>query len=61
MIAVAPGTVHDVVAGDVGQVAPAISLHAYSPPLRTMGFYSDDGTRLIARVAVEPEPTILRG
>ena len=43
--------VHDVVA-DRPEDGPAISVHAYSPPLREMGFFSDDGTRLLARAAV---------
>ena len=59
VISVAPGVVHDVLAGDAAEVTPAVSLHAYSPPLRTMGFYSDDGRRRIAQVAIDPEPTVL--
>ena len=44
--------VHDVVA-DTPQDGPAISIHAYSPPLREMGFYSDDGAHLLTRAAVD--------
>ena len=43
--------VHDVVA-DRPEDGPAISVHAYSPRLREMGFYSDDAARLLTRVAV---------
>lgn len=46
--------VHDVVA-DRPEHGPAISIHAYSPPLREMGFYSDDGVRLVTRVAINSE------
>jgi predicted metal-dependent enzyme (double-stranded beta helix superfamily) len=49
--------VHDVVADRAHEDGPAISIHAYSPPLREMGFYSDDGTRLLTRVAIESEAT----
>lgn len=58
VISIAARVVHDVLAGDAAEVPPAVSLHAYSPPLRTMGFYTDDGSRRIAQVAVEPEPTV---
>jgi quercetin dioxygenase-like cupin family protein len=47
--------VHDVVA-DRPHDGLAISVHAYSPPLREMGFYSDDGAHLLTRVAVSAEP-----
>jgi quercetin dioxygenase-like cupin family protein len=43
--------VHDVVA-DRPEHGPAISIHAYSPPLREMGFYGDDGVSVLTRVAV---------
>jgi quercetin dioxygenase-like cupin family protein len=46
--------VHDVVA-DRPQHGAATSIHAYSPPLREMGFYSSDGARLLTRVAIEPD------
>lgn len=46
------GVVHDVVAEALDD-EPAVSIHAYSPRLREMGFYSDDGTRLLTRVAVD--------
>ena len=35
-----PDAVHDVI--NEGE-APALSLHVYSPPLETMGFYDDAG------------------
>lgn len=42
--------------------APAVSLHAYSPPLTGMNFYdwdAADGLRLLARVPTEdPEPEL---
>ena len=49
------GAVHDVRAVDV----PAVSIHAYSPPLQRMTYYRDDDARgLVARRTVvtdEPE------
>jgi hypothetical protein len=32
---------------------PAVSVHAYSPPLSSMGFYDETGTRLLDRQWVE--------
>jgi quercetin dioxygenase-like cupin family protein len=58
VVSIAAGVVHDVVA-DVAGAGPAVSIHAYSPPLRTMGFYADDGARLLVRTPVEREaPTL---
>jgi len=59
VITVERGVVHDVVAGPEADI-PALTLHVYSPPLRTMGFYCDDGSRLIAQIAVDREPAVLR-
>jgi quercetin dioxygenase-like cupin family protein len=60
VVRIAAGVVHDVVA-DVEGAGPAVSIHAYSPPLRTMGFYADDGARLLIRTAVEREAPALSG
>jgi uncharacterized RmlC-like cupin family protein len=43
LVMVPQGVVHDVVA--LGPT-PALSIHAYSPPLTTMGFYDGDGRRV---------------
>ena len=50
-LTVEPGVVHDVLAVDV----PALSVHVYSPPLRSMNYYDDDGRRIVDRQAVEGE------
>jgi quercetin dioxygenase-like cupin family protein len=52
-VTIAARVVHDVVA-DRPEDGPAISIHAYSPPLREMGFYDDAGGRLLTRVAIDP-------
>jgi quercetin dioxygenase-like cupin family protein len=52
---VAPGVVHDV--RNV-QATPAISIHAYSPPLTSMTYYRQDGASLVPTHTVtgrEPE------
>jgi hypothetical protein len=54
VVTIAARVVHDVVA-DRPEHGPAISIHAYSPSLREMGFYSDDGARLLTRVAIDSE------
>jgi hypothetical protein len=43
------GVVHDVIAS--GTTA-SLSVHVYSPPLEVMGFYEDDGLRLLDRCAL---------
>lgn len=51
------GHVHDVVNTDP---APAVTVHAYSPPLTAMGYYEVDGANALRRVRTiltdEPEP-----
>ncbi|WP_116950863.1 cysteine dioxygenase [Jiangella endophytica] len=51
------GHVHDVVNTDP---APAVTVHAYSPPLTAMGYYEVDGAGALRRVRTvltdEPEP-----
>ena len=47
---VAPGIVHDV--RNVG-VLPAVSIHAYSPPLTSMTYYRQTGTELAPIRTVE--------
>jgi hypothetical protein len=55
---VARGVVHDVRSPSL---APAISIHAYSPPLREMTFYEqrDTGPEPTRTVATAPEATLL--
>lgn len=53
-----PGYVHDLHRRGDG---PATSLHAYSPPLRTMTFYRPQGTRLVpdrTEWTSGPEPAV---
>ena len=50
------GTVHDVVNRSV---APATSLHVYSPPLTTMTYYDPDTLAPTTTVPVEPERPVL--
>jgi rhodanese-related sulfurtransferase len=60
-VAFGPGHVHDVAHGGEG---PAISIHAYSPPLVAMTYYQKTGYGLMARetVAIDgPEGTRGRG
>lgn len=55
-IDVGAGVVHDMVAfGD----RPAASLHVYSPPLTSMGFYDAGGRSLVRVEVIEPEPPVL--
>jgi hypothetical protein len=52
---VAPGVVHDV--RNVESL-PAVSIHAYSPPLTSMTYYRQDGASLVPTHTVtgrEPE------
>ncbi len=49
------GAVHDV----VGTATRSLSVHTYSPPLRSMGFYDDAGQTLIGRAGVNDEPALL--
>ena len=44
---------------EIGNDAPdvATSVHVYSPPLRSMGFYDPDGTA-VRRDAIDPAPTL---
>ena len=53
---VAPGVIHDVRSPGPD---PAISIHAYSPPLTTMTFYEQHGQQLVPIQSVptdQPEP-----
>jgi mannose-6-phosphate isomerase-like protein (cupin superfamily) len=54
---VEPGVVHDVRSPSL---VPAISIHAYSPPLREMTFYEqrDSGPEPTRTVATQPEGTL---
>jgi quercetin dioxygenase-like cupin family protein len=54
VVTVDPRVVHDVVA-DRQRNGSAISIHAYSPPLREMGFYDEDGARRAVRFETDPE------
>ena len=55
------GEVFDFGASDIHRMShagggPAVSIHAYSPPLARMGAYSvDDETRLLRRVSISYE------
>ncbi len=51
---VPPGGVHDVVNADP---TPAVSVHAYSPPLRSMTYYSQSGGLLRPTRTRTPEST----
>ena len=57
----APGVVHDVSGAGV---EPAVSIHAYSPPLREMNYYAPDPCGRLHRVRTvggrEPEQAYLR-
>jgi uncharacterized RmlC-like cupin family protein len=50
------GLVHDVVAF---HDQPAVSIHVYSPPLTSMGFYDHGGRNLVRVEPIEPEPPAL--
>ena len=52
VVAVGGLVVHDVFSPGPG---PAVSVHAYSPPLTSMGFYDETGTTLLDRQWVEAE------
>jgi quercetin dioxygenase-like cupin family protein len=49
VVTIEPGIVHDVIA--TGHDA-ALSVHVYSPPLREMGYYDDNGQTLVDRQPV---------
>ena len=55
MIWLAPGVVHDVSGAGV---EPAVSIHAYSPPLREMNYYAPDrrGRLQVVRTVATQEP-----
>lgn len=53
-VTVAPGVVHDV----VGATDAALSVHVYSPPLSTMGFYDESGTKLLRVDPVEHQAPV---
>jgi predicted metal-dependent enzyme (double-stranded beta helix superfamily) len=59
--ALAPGVIHDVRGAGTG---PAVSIHAYSPPLRQMNYYGNgaDGRLQIVRSVRthEPEEELVR-
>jgi hypothetical protein len=59
--ALARGVIHDVNGAGTG---PAVSIHAYSPPLRQMGFYTRDGRGVphLVRSALtkQPDPEAVR-
>jgi hypothetical protein len=50
------GLVHDVA---VVSKEPALSVHVYSPPLESMGFYDDDATTLLDVEPVDPAVTTI--
>ncbi len=52
VVQVERGQVHDVVATG----ATAYSVHAYSPPLRSMTFFGDDGRTVLRTESVEDAP-----
>lgn len=52
VVTVGRRVVHDVFSAGPD---PAVSVHAYSPPLSSMGFYDESGTRLLDRQMVEAE------
>lgn len=55
---IAPGVVHDV--HGAGH-RPAVSIHAYSPPLRRMNYYDALGRHVLRSVATdEPEQELVR-
>jgi len=55
---VAPGVVHDVHGAGAG---PAVSIHAYSPPLTRMNYYDRTGTRVLrTEHGSEPEKPMVR-
>jgi quercetin dioxygenase-like cupin family protein len=54
--AIPVGQVHDVVGVGAGT---AVSVHAYSPPLREMRFYDDDAERVLAVELVESGAPVL--
>ena len=55
---VAPGVVHDVHGAGRG---PAVSIHAYSPPLQRMNYYDAHGRHVLRSVATdEPEQELAR-
>jgi mannose-6-phosphate isomerase-like protein (cupin superfamily) len=55
---VAPGVLHDVHGGGAG---PAVSIHAYSPPLTRMNYYDSRGTTVLRSVqTTEPDEPLTR-
>jgi quercetin dioxygenase-like cupin family protein len=50
VVSIEAGVVHDVVAHGT---SPALSIHAYSPPLSSMGFYDVGGQGLLVRQPVD--------
>jgi hypothetical protein len=52
VVTVGSSVVHDVFCVGAG---PAVSVHAYSPPLSSMGFYDESGTTLLDRQLVGTE------
>jgi quercetin dioxygenase-like cupin family protein len=50
VVSIEAGVVHDVLARDA---SPALSIHAYSPPLSSMGFYDATGQGLLVRQPVD--------
>ena len=53
LVVVPAGVIHDVISTGP---EPAVSVHAYSPPLTTMGFYDDDARQLLDRLPVDDAP-----
>lgn len=54
----APGVIHDV--HGTGH-RPAVSVHAYSPPLTCMNYYDPTGTTLVRGVhTTEPDEALSR-
>ena len=52
VVSIEAGVVHDVLARGT---SPALSIHAYSPPLSSMGFYDVAGQRLLVRQPVDDQ------
>ena len=52
VVSIEAGIVHDVLARGT---SPALSIHAYSPPLSSMGFYDMAGQALLVRQPVDDQ------
>jgi quercetin dioxygenase-like cupin family protein len=52
LVSIPAGVVHDVLSESV----PSLSVHVYSPPLMTMGFFDGQGRRIATRPVTGEEP-----